>query len=74
LKTQKVEMCWCGRPIHYNDERIQHQVQEIVDKFGEFINVKIDGGKTYRVQRHYIALHGITGKDLPALGFQEVKQ
>lgn len=64
--------CWCGRELHYKNPVQQRQVQEIVDKFGEYINVTVDGGKTYRVQRHYIALHGIKAKDLGALGFEEI--
>lgn len=66
------ERCWCGRPLHYSSYHEQEKVEAIVKRFGEFINVRKDG-HTYRVQRHYIALHGIRGKDLSQLNFVEVE-
>jgi hypothetical protein len=63
--------CLCGRPLHYKNAYERRQVERIIDRFGEFINVKA-GAKTYRVPRHYIALHGLKDKDLAALGFEEV--
>lgn len=65
------DKCHCGLDLHYSNSALQKQVQEIVDKFGPYIDV-IVGGRTFRVQRHYIALHGIKGKDLSTLGFAEV--
>lgn len=67
-----IEKCWCGRPLHYSHDKEQQEVEEIIDRFGEYISIQVDTGKTYRVHRHYIALHGIKGKDLGSLGFQEV--
>jgi hypothetical protein len=32
-----------------------------------------DHERRWRVQRHYVALHGITAKDLPNLGFPEIE-
>ena len=65
------ERCHCGLELHYTDEKIKQQVQEVIDRFGPFIDVVV-GGRTFRVQRHYIALHGIKGKDVAQLGFKEV--
>ncbi len=37
----------------------------------EFIEVEVSG-RRYKVPRHYIALHGLKGADVAALGFEEV--
>lgn len=71
---QNESNCWCGRPLHYKNKSDKQMVEGVVSRFGEYINVQVEDDKTYRVPRHYIALHGITGKDLPALGFQEVQE
>lgn len=65
------DKCHCGEALHYTNSALQKQVQEIVDKFGPYIDVTV-AGRTFRVQRHFIALHGIKGKDLSTLGFTEV--
>lgn len=66
------DLCWCQSSLHYPSAHDREQVQEIIDRFGPYINIKVEGGKIYHVQRHYIALHGIRGKDLGALGFEEI--
>ncbi len=53
------------------DKDFERQVCEVVECFGEYITVEHDGHK-YQVQRHWIALHGIKGKDISKLGFREV--
>lgn len=67
--------CACGRPLHYlnslNEAAMNRAIKEAGD---EFVPVKVVGGKTYRVQRHYIALHGLNARELPSLGFREVKR
>ena len=63
--------CACGKPLHYSDAAAQRQVQRLVDKLGEYTMVTIEG-RTWRVQRHYIALHGLKAHELPLLGFREV--
>lgn len=65
--------CWCGRPLHYDDQEFEKQVCEVVARFGEYITVEQDGRK-YQVQRHWIALHKLDGKDLGKLGFREVRE
>ncbi len=64
--------CWCGKPLHYKDKKTEKMVQKLVDQLGEFIPVTV-AGKTFRVQRHYIALHGIKAKNLAKLGFKKIK-
>jgi hypothetical protein len=63
--------CHCGRPLHYIDPKIQEMVQRYVNELGEFMPVTV-GHRTWMVQRHFVALHGLKAKDLPFLGFQEV--
>ena len=65
--------CACGRALHYTDKELETQVRHIVERFGEYITVEADGHK-YQVQRHYIALHSIKGKDISKLGFREVME
>ena len=67
------DKCWCGRPLHYEDKEFEKQVREVVARFGEYITVE-ENGRKYQVQRHWIALHGIKGKDISTLGFREVSE
>ena len=64
------ERCHCGRPLHYTDRATELMVKELVRQLGEYIKITVDG-RTWLVQRQYIALHGIKGSELPTLGFQE---
>lgn len=66
-----IEKCHCGLGLHYTDKETFEKVQSLVDQLGSFLDVTV-GAHTYRVQRHYIALHGIKGKDVSTLGFKEV--
>jgi len=68
----RVKLCHCGKPLHYRDPLNLTRMLRLVREVGEFVNVTV-GSRTWRVQRHYIALHGIKAKELPALGFEEVK-
>lgn len=63
--------CHCGLPLHYTDKKLEATMLELTAQLGEYLPVTVDG-KTYNVQRHYIALHGIKGKDLAQLGFKEI--
>jgi hypothetical protein len=47
-------------------------VERFVAELGEYVTVR-RGDRAWRVPRHYIALHGLKGKDLPNLGFEEVR-
>lgn len=66
-------MCHCGKPIHYTDKNIEKHVLELCAASGEYVNVtSCVTKKTYKVQRHYIALHGIKEHELHSYGFEEV--
>ena len=64
--TIKPGYCACGKPLHYSDPNVQETVEGLVRQMGEFTDVVIEGN-VYRVQRHFIALHGLTGYELPIL-------
>ncbi len=64
-------MCHCGLPLHYASEVVQSVMETLVRERGEFINISV-AGRTWAVQRHYVALHGITAAELPSLGFKEI--
>jgi hypothetical protein len=70
-------MCACGRPLHYNDSQLQRLVEEIAEREGETIRVTI-GCRSWMVQRHYIALHGLKAWEVDEvaqkLGFAEVTE
>ena len=64
--TIKSGYCACGRPLHYNSADVQATVEKLIQECGEFTDVVVEG-KTYCVQRHFIALHGLTAYELPIL-------
>jgi hypothetical protein len=67
-------MCHCGKLIHYTDKKIERYVLDTCKANGEYVNVTSTAtGKTYRVQRHYIALHGIKEDLLDSYGFVEIE-
>ena len=63
--------CHCGRPLHYSDPEAQATVERLITERGEYVAITV-GDRTWSVQRHYIALHGINASELPALGFTEL--
>lgn len=69
--------CACGQPLHYLHPVAQQAVEQLVAEVGETVDVTV-GRRTWKVQRHYIALHGIKGETLALvakeLGFEEVKR
>jgi hypothetical protein len=64
--------CHCGRFLHYSDPEAERDVQAIVDRLGETIVITI-GQRSWRVPRHYVALHGVKAQELPDLGFEEIQ-
>jgi hypothetical protein len=64
-------MCHCGQKLHYTDPKVQASVEQLIKELGPKVRVKV-GGRTWMVDRHYIALHGINAVELPFLGFEEV--
>ncbi len=60
------EFCPCGRPLHYRSAQVQAQVERLIQSLGQETTVTCDGN-SYRVPRHYIALHGLLAADLERL-------
>lgn len=58
--------CACGLPLHYNNPDIQKIIEKMVLEQGEFVEVSVEE-KRYKVQRHFIALHGIKAFELEDL-------
>jgi len=59
------EFCACGRPLHYGSAAARLKVVDLILRLGPDTTVII-GDRRFRVQRHYIALHGLRGQDLLA--------
>lgn len=72
-EAAEIERCHCGKPLHYRDDAARAAVELMIAHAGgdPFINVTVEG-RTWRVQRHFIALHGLKSWALPYLGFEEV--
>ena len=70
------ELCPCGQPLHYPDPKLKKMVSDFMKILGPTIPVRWEG-RTWKIPRHFIALHGVRSEDLPALaqryGFEEVK-
>ena len=62
--------CHCGRPLHYSTPAVRERVEHLIWLHGPFVDVTVEG-RTWRVQRHYLALHGLKARELPELGFEE---
>lgn len=69
----ETERCHCGRPLHYSSPEIRADVERLIAELGPLINVTV-GGRTWRVPRHYIALHGLLGAEVATLGFEEITE
>ena len=70
--TDAPELCHCGQPLHYTSREIEAKIRAIVAEKGEYVDIRVDGYGTWRVQRHYVALHGLKGADVASLGFERV--
>jgi hypothetical protein len=64
-------LCHCGQPLHFTDPMIEAYFKDLVRALGPTVKIQA-AGKTYEVQRYYVALHGLAAADLPELGFPEV--
>lgn len=61
------ELCRCGKPLHYREEGLRLLVERIIAGAGRLdVSVTTTTG-SYEVSRHYIALHGLRGDELPEL-------
>ena len=59
--------CACGLPLHYGSPRLRELVQVLIDRAGSpYVPVSYQG-RTWMVQRHYIALHGLKSHELQEL-------
>jgi hypothetical protein len=71
-------LCACGLPEqHYTDPGVQSWVNALIRRKGPTVLLTVDlpgGARSFRVSRHYVALHGIVASELPNLGFEEVKE
>jgi hypothetical protein len=72
------KMCPCGKPLHYSNPQIRALVEGMIAATGEHVTITItETGRSYRVPKHFIALHGVKGCELPALvgkyGIEEVE-
>lgn len=65
--SNAVELCACGRPLHYTNPEIERQVRWLIAEHGETVEVHVLGVGRYRVPRHFIALHGLKSWELPYL-------
>jgi hypothetical protein len=63
--------CACGLPLHYTSMQAREYVDALIAALGPTLLITV-GQQTFRVPRHYIALHGIRAQELPTLGFAEV--
>ncbi len=66
--------CACGEKLHYTDPEKEKRCKELFDQLGDFIEVIDSKNRRFRVQRHYIALHGIKEVDLAELGFTQLSK
>ena len=66
-------MCACGLPLHYRSVLDQFIVDLLTSQAGGDPNILVASPTgTYRVQRHYIALHGLRETELLALASRGV--
>ena len=60
--------CPCGEQHRYSNLQTAMAIDEIIEREGEEITLTIaETNKSYLVNRHYIAFHGIKAKDLKSL-------
>lgn len=61
-----MELCACGRPLHYSDPAVEAFVAGVIRERGPNIVATI-AGQPWEIPRHYIALHGLDDVDPEAL-------
>jgi len=68
------DLCHCGQPLHYTCKTTEELIKRIIHEKGRYIAItSMETMKKYKVDRHYIALHGIKGDLLDQYGFEEIK-
>ena len=68
-----MEMCHCGKPLHYTDPKALDFVNEMIRLKGPNLVVTVNG-RSWIVPRHYLALHGLKGSEVASLGFPEIRR
>jgi hypothetical protein len=65
--------CACGLPLHYSSPEMRWKIEALFPEAShDFITVADHLGRHYRVQRHYVALHGIRARALESLADQGI--
>jgi hypothetical protein len=72
VNRSTLELCACGLPLHYADPIAEAWVRRLIAQEGEFITVTTPEG-TWKVPRHFIALHGLRAADLPKCNFERIE-
>jgi hypothetical protein len=68
LRQTEVERCSCGQPLHYANAEIAQHIEDLIERLGPTVLVRLlSGGGSYKVPRHYIALHGLKAWELEEL-------
>ncbi len=65
-ETDTAERCPCGLPLHYDSPALRRAVERLVRELGPTIPIHTPYG-SWAVPRHFILLHGLLARDLPAL-------
>lgn len=70
-------MCACGQPLHYTSPEKRQLVESLIKMAGDMVTItNSDNGRSWRLPRHFIALHGIKMREMPEIatkyGFQEI--
>lgn len=77
MTDERLELCACGKPLHYTDAQLERVMRLLVRRQGPDVVVHCGEGG-WRVPRHYIALHGLRAEELPELaerlGFPELTE
>lgn len=66
--------CACGKKLHYDGEVSKEYYTKLFERVGQFIEIEDSKGRKFKVQRHYIALHGIDDNTLYKLGFLQTNK
>jgi len=76
MPLNDMELCACGKPLHYSDPQKRFYVEEQISRLGPTTVVRV-GDRQFIVPRHFIALHGLITDELPELAkkykFDEIK-
>lgn len=75
MSDNDMEKCPCGKPLHYQDPQKRLHTEQMIAQAGPDSVVTFEG-RSWRVPRHFISLHGLEITELPELakkyGFKPV--